>query len=174
MTAAPPPASAAIGEPMHLDIPDVTVVDQNGTKRRFFTDLVKGRTVVINFIYTSCTTVCPTMGATFVRLQELLGRRDVALISVSVDPLTDTPQRLSAWSRRLDARPGWTLVTGEKREVDKLLKALGVFTPDRVSHTPTVLVGDARRGVWRRASGFAAPSALLSLVDHAGDERSSR
>jgi protein SCO1/2 len=106
------------------------------------------------------------MGATFSRVQRLLGDRNVTLISVSVDPATDTPQRLDAWSKKLDARPGWTLVTGEKPEIDRLLKSLGVFTPSRETHTPTVLVGDARSGRWQRASGFATPATIVSLIDN--------
>src|ERR1043165_6695634 len=109
---------------VNLDIADAPVIDQTGAARHFYSDLVKDRVVVMNFIFTSCTTVCPTMGATFARVQKLLGSRDVTLISVSVDPLTDTPQRLDAWSRKLDAKPGWTLVTGTRSDIDRLLKSL--------------------------------------------------
>jgi protein SCO1/2 len=160
-------AAAAVPDSstIELKIADVNVIDQSGTSRQFYSDLVKDRVVVMNFIFTSCTTVCPTMGATFARVQKLLGNRDVALISISVDPLTDTPQRLEAWSRKLDAQPGWTLVTGSKTDIDRLLRSLGVFTPDKNSHTPTVLVGDAKRGTWRRASGLATPTAIVALVD---------
>jgi protein SCO1/2 len=149
-----------------LNIADSPVIDQSGAPRRFYSDLVKDRVVVMNFIFTTCTTICPTMGATFSRVQRLLGDRDVSLISVSVDPATDTPQRLDAWSKKLDARPGWTLVTGEKTEIDRLLKSLGVFTPSRETHTPTVLIGNARTGRWQRASGFATPATIVSLVDN--------
>jgi len=157
-------ATTAISS-VKLDIVDVPVIDQTGASRHFYTDLVKDRVVVMNFIFTTCTTICPTMGATFARVQRLLGDRKVTLISVSVDPATDTPQRLDAWSRKLDARPGWTLVTGDKPEIDRLLKSLGVFTPSRETHTPTVLVGDAHSGRWQRASGFATPATIVSLID---------
>ena len=158
---APEPAATA----QTFDIPDVEVLDQTGAKRSFYTDLVKDRVVVVNFVFTSCTTVCPTMGATFARVQQLLGDREVSLISVSVDPVVDTPERLAAWSKRLGAAPGWTLVTGEKPQIDLLLKRLGVFTPNRESHTPTVLVGNARNGQWQRANGLATPATIVSLVD---------
>ena len=149
-----------------LNIADSPVIDQTGVPRRFYSDLVKDRVVVMNFIFTTCTTICPTMGATFSRVQRLLGDRNVSLISVTVDPATDTPQRLDAWSKKLDARPGWTLVTGEKTEIDRLLKSLGVFTPSRETHTPTVLIGNARTGHWQRASGFATPAAIVSIIDN--------
>jgi len=151
-------------DPAKLNIPDTVVVDQTGASRHFYSDLVKDRVVVMNFIFTTCTTICPTMGATFSRVQRLLGNRKVSLISISVDPATDTPQRLEAWSKKLDARPGWTLVTGEKPDIDRLLKTLGVFTPSRDTHTPTVLVGNARTGQWQRASVFATPATIVSLI----------
>jgi protein SCO1/2 len=160
--AATTPAVTAV----KLDIADTPVIDQTGTARHFYSDLVKDRVVVMNFIFTTCTTICPTMGATFSRVQRLLGNRNVSLISVSVDPATDTPQRLDAWSKKLDARPGWTLVTGDKPEIDRLLKSLGVFTPSRETHTPTLLIGDARTGRWQRASGFTSPDTIVSLIDH--------
>jgi cytochrome oxidase Cu insertion factor (SCO1/SenC/PrrC family) len=77
-------------------IPDVKVYDQNGNRLNFYTDLVKNKTVAINFIFTTCTTICPPMTATFRRVQEELAKTalDVKLISVSVDPTTDTPERL--------------------------------------------------------------------------------
>jgi protein SCO1/2 len=150
---------------VNLNIADAPVIDQTGAARHFYSDLVKDRVVVMNFIFTSCTTICPTMGATFARVQRILGDRNVTLISVSVDPATDTPQRRDAWSKQLDARPGWTLVTGDKPEIDRLLKSLGVFTPSRETHTPTLLIGDARSGRWQRASGFTSPATIVSLID---------
>ncbi len=166
--AATTPAVTAV----NLNIADAPVIDQTGATRHFYSDLVKDRVVVMNFIFTSCTTICPTMGATFARVQRILGDRNVSLISVSVDPATDTPQRLDAWSKKLDARPGWTLVTGDKPEIDRLLKSLGVFTPSRETHTPTLLIGDARSGRWQRPSGFTSPATIVSLIDQvSGSEK---
>ena len=79
-------------------MPDVTLLNERGEKVRFFTDLVKGRVVAINTIFTTCTTICPGLGANFARLSRLLAgseARDALLISISVDPLNDTPERLS-------------------------------------------------------------------------------
>jgi len=151
-----------------LDIPDVQVLTQDGETKSFYTDLVEGRTVAMNFVFTTCTTVCPPMGANFGRLQKELAERfgrDVYLISVSVDPTTDTPQRLKAWSEKFGARPGWTLVTGEQQEMERLLKALEVFTADINDHAPVVLVGNDRSGEWTRAYGLASPKTLAKIVD---------
>jgi protein SCO1/2 len=158
-----------------LDIPDVPVLTQDGEARSFYTDLVEGRTVAMNFVFTTCTTICPPMGANFGRLQKELGERlgrEVHLISVSVDPKTDTPERLKAWSEKFGARPGWTLVTGDQQAMERLLKALEVFTADIRDHAPVVLIGDDAAGEWTRAYGLAGPKTLVEIVDrvsrHAG------
>jgi protein SCO1/2 len=149
-----------------LQVPDVRLVDQDGRPVRFYTDLVKDRVVAMNFVFTTCTTICPPMGANFAKLQKLLAGRDVRLISVSIDPANDTPERLKAWSRKLGGAPGpgWTLVTGDREEVNRLLKALGVYTAAITDHSPLVLLGDDARHRWTRAYGLAPPARLAELV----------
>ena len=162
------PEPTATESPELRRIPDVSLIDQEGAEVRFYSDLVADKVVAINFIFTSCTTVCPPMGAIFGKLHEELGERagrDVHLLSVSVDPVTDTPERLKAWSQRFGSGPGWTLVTGGKHDVDKLLKSLEVFTPDFADHSPTVLVGNDSTGNWKRAYGLAAPAQIAELID---------
>jgi protein SCO1/2 len=146
-------------------ITDVSLVDQNGTSVRFYSDLVRHHVVAINFVFTSCTTICTSMGANFAALQALAGKRDVTLISVSIDPRTDTPERLKSWSEKFHARPGWTLVTGDRTNVDRLLKDLGVYTASPADHSPIILVGNDRTGCWTRTNGLAAPAKLLTVID---------
>jgi protein SCO1 len=147
-------------------IPDVWVTDQDGNRRRFYTDLVRGRVVAINFIFTSCTYVCPMQGQNFGQLQEALGARlgrDVHLVSVSTDPLTDTPARLKAWGAKFGARPGWTLVTGGKAELDELLLALTGDPTGQNKHSPIAFVGDLEAGIWTRSYALAEPERYLRL-----------
>jgi len=163
---APPPAGETT-EASGLSVPDAELLDQDGNPIRFHSDLVAGKVVVMNFIFTTCTTICPPMGAIFGKLQEELGDRlgrDVYLISVSIDPTTDTPERLKAWGQRFGAQAGWTLVTGPKARVDPLLKSLQVFNVDYEEHSPIVLVGNDRTGVWKRAYGLAPASRLAELT----------
>ena len=160
-----------------MRIPDTELLDQDGRKVRFYTDLVKGKTVVINFIFTTCTTVCPPLGATFARVQRELGERtgrDVHFISISVDPVTDTPERLKAWGAKFKAGPGWTFVTGAKPQVDELLAALAASTARREDHTPTVLIGNDAAGQWTRAYGLTAPSKIVQIIDDAAGGRLGR
>jgi protein SCO1/2 len=146
---------------------------------RFYTDLVKGQVVAMNFVFTSCGTICPPMGANFAKLQKILGGRPdgkrVRLISVSIDPGNDTPERLKAWAAKFGAQPGWTLVTGDREEVNRLLKALGVYNASPAAHTPVVLVGDDLHHHWTRAYGLAPPDKLAELIGRvAGTEKEAR
>ena len=158
------------GSTLSIRIPDVLVHDQDGRKLNFYSDLIRGKTVVINFIFTTCTTICPPLTATFRRVQQDLGERagrDVHLISISVDPVTDVPERLKAFSAMFKAGPGWTFVTGNKQEINLLLKALGANVGDKNDHTPMILVGNQRANYWTRAYGLAPASTLVKVITDA-------
>ena len=158
-------------------IPDVVLLNQRGERVHVYSDLIKDHVVAINTIFTTCTTICPPMGANFSKLQKLMGHRmdkEIRLISISVDPVTDTPQRLKAWSEKFHAGPGWTLLTGPKQEVDKLLKALKVFTADKWDHAPTVLVGSENSTEWTRAYGLASPSKLAEIITQAIEQEAKK
>ena len=155
---------------LKLRNPDTTVYDQNGRKLNFYTDLVKGKTVAINFIFTTCTAICPTLAATFRRVQQTLGERvgqDVQLISISVDPTTDVPERLKDFSAKFKAGPGWTFVTGGKQEVDELLSALGGYVSNKNDHTPLILIGNDKAAFWTRTYGLSPVSQIVNLVNDA-------
>ncbi|MDJ0838098.1 MAG: SCO family protein [Acidobacteriota bacterium] len=153
----------------NMRIADVPVTTQHGRSLHFYRDLVKGKVVAVNFIFTNCPTICPPMGANYGKLQKLLGDHAdrVRLISISIDPNTDTPERLKAWSDQFDAAPGWTLVTGKKRDIETLLKTLKSFAADISTHSSTVLVGNDPAGFWTRANGLASPSELKAAVEKA-------
>lgn len=150
-------------------IPDVEVLDQEGHALHFYSDLIKGKTVAINFIFTNCTTICPPLAATFARVQKEMGDKvgkDVHFISISVDPLTDTPERLKAWGAKFKAGAGWTFVTGNKLEMDKLLYALGASVSRREDHSPSVIIGNDLKGVWTRTYGLARTSQMVGLIEN--------
>jgi len=161
-----PEITAPTSSSKTLKIPDVEVLDQDGNVRHFYSDLVKGKTVAINFIFTNCTTICPPLGATFARVQKELVGKDVHFISVSVDPLTDTPERLKAWGAKFKAGAGWTFVTGNKPEIDRLLLALGASAARREDHTPSVIVGNDTKDVWTRTYGLAKSFQMVTLIEN--------
>jgi cytochrome oxidase Cu insertion factor (SCO1/SenC/PrrC family) len=164
------------GDSKRIQIPDTTVYDQDGKKLRFYSDLVKGKTVASNFIFTTCTTICPPLTATFRKVQQKLGERvgrDVELISISVDPVTDVPERLKAFSSKFNAGPGWKFITGDKQEIDLLLKALGAGVVDKNDHTPMVLIGNESAAYWTRTYGLAPVDTLVKVIADASSKTAS-
>jgi protein SCO1/2 len=150
-----------------FSIPDVDVVDHAGRRQKFFSDLVRGKTVAINFIFTKCNMSCPMLSAAFAATQNIVGEqlgRNIRLISVSVDPEQDTPEALKTYAEQFGALLGWSFVTGQTREIEQLLKAFGVNAAAKGSHSSLVLVGDGRTNKWRRMDGLSEPSALGSAL----------
>lgn len=164
----PRAASGAETKPPRLSVPDVKVLDQDGRKRNFYTDLVKDKVVVINFMFTTCKAICPLSGANFSKLQTLLGERrgpDIFLISISTDPETDSPEKMKAWGERFKAKTGWTLITGESKEVAGLLRALKGDGLDKDYHVPSILIVNDPKRTHRRAYGLEDPATVIKMVD---------
>ncbi len=148
---------------------NVRVFDQTGRERQFYSGLVEGKVVVVNFMFTGCTQVCPMLTSTFGALQQELLRRgmgDVTLISVSVDPENDTPEVLQRYAARMKVKSGWTFVTGNKLDLDRILTIFGVSAP-RDKHTQQFVIGNEAQGRWTRISGLAAVSDLVQVVEEA-------
>ena len=162
-------AQANSGAPIEArqNIPDVELVNQDAKAVHLYTDLIKGRVAALSFIFTTCTTICPLIGAKLGQLQTELGESlgdNIALISVSVDPVNDTPQRMKAWGAQFAAKPGWSLLTGDKLTVDQLLKAVGLYTPDIQSHSPLLLLINDRSGDWTRVNALETPPRKIAEI----------
>ena len=165
---AQPPESAKVR------LADVQLTDQHAHPLRLKEDVVGDRIVVMGFIYTSCTTVCPVVSAIMQKVQARLGEqvgREVQLVSISVDPLRDTPQRLREYSSLYHAGPGWTWLTGPVPAVTDTLKGLGTWSANFTDHPPVIMVGDGRSGEWTRYYGFTDPGVLVARVDALGAAR---
>jgi protein SCO1/2 len=145
--------------------PDVALTDETGRPVHFYADIAKDKTVAVNFIFTSCSTICQPMSGTFAKAETLLGKRNARLVSISIDPETDTPQKLAAWKKRFRGGASWTLLTGPQEEIDKLRKSLGVFTPDRINHTPMVVVFNKTSGKTTRVNGLTSAQAIIDAID---------
>lgn len=155
-------------KPVRINVADAPLLDQDGRKLRLRTDVMAGRVVVVDFIYTTCTTICPIFTATMASVQERLGPivgKDVQLITVTVDPVRDTPRRLKEYADRHHANfDGWSFLTGAKADVDAVNRAFGTYTPNIDDHPPMVLVGDTASGQWTRFYGFPAAGDLEARV----------
>lgn len=147
---------------------DLELVTQDGEPLKFASGAVGDNLVVIAALYSGCTTVCPVTSVIFAQLQRKLGGRlnqDIRLISISVDPARDTPDRLKAYSRKHHAGPGWLWLTGDKSRVDRVLTGLGAYSANFEDHPSGVLVGDARSGKWSRFFGFTGPNQIMTRLD---------
>lgn len=152
-----------------LVVPDVDVLTQDGKPVKFYTDLLKGKTVFITFIFTSCRQTCPFVGRNLQKLQEELGNRlgkDVSLVTVSTDPVVDTPGVIKKWSDQFNRREGWTVVTGEEAKINNLLQKMTGFTRQTEGqHTSLLIMYDGVSGAWTTTSSVIIPAALLDDLD---------
>ena len=162
------PVEDAPDKPDKFVVPDLIVSDQDGKELKFYTDLVKNKKVIVNFIFTTCKGICPTTGSHSAKLQTALGKRlgtDVFMITITTDPENDTPERLKAWSKRYNPAPGWTLVTGS---VDNVTRLLQLFTGDGTNtgyHVPAVCLVDDVKKSQNWTYGLAPIEDILRMVD---------
>jgi protein SCO1 len=147
-------------------IPEIKLVREDGKMVSLPDELNDGRPVVLNFIYTTCTTICPLMSQTLERLQGMLGadRDKVHLVSISIDPEADTPVRLAAYARRHHAGPEWQHYTGTVQASAAAQRAFDVYRGDKMSHTPVTLVRLTPGKTWIRFDGFASAEDLLKEI----------
>lgn len=153
-----------------LRLADTLLKDQDGRGVRLLSDVLDKRVAVVNFIYTTCTTVCPVSSHTMAQLQQRLGARvgsEVQLVSITVDPLRDTPARLKAYAATHGASNGWHWLTGPKGSVDAVLKAFGAYTPNPDDHPALTMIGEAGGRTWTRLYGFPSVAELQAQVERA-------
>jgi len=153
---------------IELRLADAPLKDQDGRDLRLKSDLLGKRVTVVNFVYTTCTTVCPVSSATLAALQSRLGPRlddRVQLVSITVDPQRDTPARLKEYAAKYGASASWRWLTGRKADVDLALKGFGAYTVNYEDHPSMILIGDAEGQRWTRLYGFPSVDELAAQVD---------
>ena len=162
--------SPAAASPWGADyFPNVRLIDQDGRAVHFFDDLIEGRIVSINFIYTSCVDTCPLETAQLVKVQEILGERmdsDVFFYSITIDPLHDTPSVLREYRERFGAR--WTFLTGEESDIILLRRKLGLYIEEiqdgSNNHNVSMIIGNQATGRWMKRSPFENPYVLAEQL----------
>lgn len=162
------PSTAPTVSPSEKYFSDVELTTQDGQKVRFYSDVLKNKVVIINTFFTTCTSVCPPMNRNLEKIQDALGDRlgkDAFLVSISVDPETDTPLRLKDYARRFHARSGWLFLTGKKENVDWALYKLGQYVETKDDHSTIIIIGNEPKGLWKKAFGLAKPEELMRIVD---------
>jgi protein SCO1 len=146
---------------------NLTLVTSEGKEVRFFDDVLKDRIVVVNFFYTTCTDLCSLGTARLAQLYDWLGERmgrDVFFVSITLDPETDTPEKLARFAAGFDIGPGWIFLTGPQENIDTIRYKLGERTEALNLHRTDMVIGNARTGVWRRSSVMGSLVIALQSV----------
>src|SRR5712691_7736029 len=151
--------------------PNVLLLTQDSTTVRFYDDLLKGKAVAINLIYTSCKDECPLETARLVQVQRLLGDRvgkDLFFYSISTDPRRDTPEVLKAYAKKFGVGPGWLFLTGQEEDIKLVAKKMGLSSiKDSASsdgHRTSLMVGNEPTGQWMRNSAVDNPPFLAATI----------
>jgi protein SCO1/2 len=172
-------ASAAdTGSPWGANyFPNVPLVTQEGKTVRFYDDLLKNKTVVINFIYTKCSDSCPLETAKLAHVQRMLGDRvgrDIFFYSISIDPERDTPEQLKEYAAKYHVGPGWVFLTGDEKDIEQVRKKLGQAAhPGENSltgHSTSLTLGNEASGQWMQESSMDDSNYIAGLI---GDRLSS-
>lgn len=152
--------------------PNTSLTNQDGKVLKFYDDMIKGKVVAINFIFTSCPESCPLETAKLLEVYKELGDqvgRDVFFYSISVDPENDTPPVLKKYMQKFGVGPGWNFLTGNKKEIDQLRTKLGLLNPNvkeekLADHNLTFIIGNEATGQWMKRSPMDNPQILASLL----------
>ena len=146
---------------------DRELVTQKGERVAFYTDVLRDKVVLVNFIYTQCTDSCPTQTARVAAVQSLLpdaASLGIELVSISVDPEHDTPRALGEYAARFGSRDGWTFLTGSKANVDDVLRRLGQLAPSREAHTTLFMLGNMKSGHWIKLHPDSDPAEIARYL----------
>jgi protein SCO1 len=150
--------------------PNIELITQDGKTVHFYDDLIKGKIVVINMIYTTCHFSCPLETARLIQVQKKLGDRvgkDIFFYSISIDPEHDTPEVLKAYMEKFHVGPGWTFLTGKKEDIVYLEKRLGIYIDPSLNsdgHLPYLLLGNDTSGQWMRGSATDNPDFQARMI----------
>ena len=148
---------------VEYQVPSVPLVNQDGKTLDLKTLVDAGKPVVMDFIFTTCTTVCPILSASFASLRRELGEnaREVQLISITIDPENDQPEQLKRYRERFNGGPGWEFLTGSRDDVGRVLRAFDAFVVDKMSHEPVYLLRAPNSTRWVRIKGLIKKSDLV-------------
>jgi protein SCO1/2 len=151
-------------------IPDVVLINQDGEKVRFKELLESEQPVVVDFIYGTCTTICPILSAGYANLQRKLGAdtTKVQLVSITIDPEYDTPAILKEYLARYSAKPGWSFLTGSHADIDLVMTAFNAYFPNKMAHQPLNFIRVPKDGSWIRLYGLISGVDFLNECQKAG------
>jgi len=151
--------------------PNVPLVTQDGNTVHLYEDLLKGKSVAMNVIYTSCKDECPLETARLVQLQKILGKRmgkDIFFYSITIDPRRDKPEVLKAYAQKYGVGPGWLFLTGKEEDIKLATKKLGLSrvrdSASKDGHSASLMIGNEPAGLWMRNSAVDNPQFLATTI----------
>ncbi|MEX3772622.1 SCO family protein [Pseudomonas sp. MYb118] len=146
---------------------DTPLQDQNGNTLRFYSDALQNRVVLLNVIFTSCNDACPLITQKLKEVREVLGDKadDITFISLTSDPLRDTPAVLKAYTLKQGVDgPHWFFLTGDKAQMDLVLSRIGQIVPTPEQHSTQLIVGDVANKRWSKIRPDAPPAAIAQRL----------
>jgi len=150
---------------------DLPLVNQQGQEVRFYSDLLQDRVVLISGFFMDCTNICPIQLKVLSDLQALLLKQhpealgqDLQIISLTLDPRHDTPERVKTFADAFSKGPGWTFLSGKPENIDWVNRKLGKYTEQVENHTAFYLIGNLRTGEWLKVEPTAQAKGLLELL----------
>ncbi len=151
-------------------MPDVTLINQDGKKVNFKKLMQSDKPVVVDFIFCTCSTICPVLSASFVNVQKKLGAesQNVHLVSISIDPEHDKPKVMKEYLRRYRAKPGWDFLTGSRKDIESVRKAFDSYIANKMSHQTLMFISMPKDGGWFRIFGITSTEELLAEIKKAG------
>ena len=151
---------------VRYDIPDVQLIDESGAPVSLQSVLDSGQPVALNFIFTTCTTICPVMTVTFAQMQRELGEaaKQLRLVSITIDPEYDRPEVLKAYAEQFHVGPGWTFLTGDSADIAEVLRSFNSYAGSKMNHQPLTLLKRPESSSWVRIDGLAGGADLAQEV----------
>jgi protein SCO1 len=144
-------------------IPDIEIINKDDKKLSLIKELDDGRPIMMNFIFASCSAVCPMLSHVFMQVQNKLGKesRNIHLVSISIDPENDTPSILNAYAKKFKAGSEWDFYTGRLETSIAIQKSFNVYRGDKMNHSSVILIRSKPGKPWLRLEGFASPDAVI-------------
>jgi protein SCO1/2 len=144
-------------------VPDVKMIRQDGKKLSFLKELDDGRPVILSFVFVSCSAICPMLTHVLSKVQSKLDAegKKAHLISISIDPESDSPAKLTEYAKKFGAGAGWDFYTGTREASLALQKAFNTYRGDKMNHTATILMRSEPGKPWVRVEGFLNPDAVI-------------
>ncbi len=160
---------AYTAQTLRQHFPNVRLVTQDNKTVHFYDDVIKGRTVILQFMFANCEKACPLVTPNLAKVQRELmarGASEISIVSITVDPVHDTPQVLQHYAHMFNVQPGWRFLTGSKTDIDQIRRELGVWDPDeqQIEHMNVLTIGRESTGQWIAIGGLSKPDDIVQTV----------